>query len=164
MASGVTEETRALPAQASQAYYAIGRQDGEVINNIGRDQYNAYVQQVIQQRDDFLREIAATKSKARWVILAGFLLFVIGFGMFAAADLNFLKQVSQDAQSSNPSPPTAPFGRDVAGITFGLLGWATAAVGMLLLITGIVLHGIATSRRKHVERDFPLPVPWPHPE
>jgi hypothetical protein len=132
-----------------------------VVSNVGRDQYNAHVQQVVQQRDSFLREIAAAKTKARWLIWVGFLLFVVGFGMFVAADVNFIKQVSQDIQSSNPPPTTTPFGRDVAGVPFGLLGWAMAAVGMLLLVTGIVLHIVATSRRRRVERDFPLPVPWP---
>jgi hypothetical protein len=172
------EETRAMPAQATPpqaqrvpggpmqaepVHYAIGQQDGEVISNIGRDQYNAHVQQVVQQRDNFLRDIAATKTKARWLAWTGFLLFVVGFGLFAAADLSFIKQVSNDMQSSNPPPTiTSPFGHDIGGVPSGLLGAGLAMIGTLLLILGIVLHIVATSRRRRVEREYPLPAPWPY--
>ena len=147
--------------QPERARYEIGRQDGHVISNVGRDQYNAHVQQVIQQRDSFLREVAATRTKARWLVWLGLLLFVAGFAMFAAADLNFLKQIASDIQSNNTAPPPNPFGRPIFGVPAGLLGWAVGAVGGLMLIIGIVLHIVATSRRKRVERDYPLPMPWP---
>ena len=87
--------------------YEIGQQEAQVISNIGRDQYNAQVQQVIQQRDSFMREIAGTKTKARWLVWLGLLLFVVGFAMFAAADLNLLKQISSDF-GSNGSPRRRP--------------------------------------------------------
>ncbi len=148
--------------QAGPVRYDIGQQEAQVISNVGRDQYNAHVQQVIQQRDSFMREIASTKTKARWLVWLGLLLFVAGFALFAAADLNFLKQISSDIQSnSTPPPPTDPFGRPIFGIPSGLFGWALAAVGSLMLIIGIVLHIVATSRRRRVERDYPLPMPWP---
>ena len=156
------------PAQAGQAQagpvrYDIGRQDGQEISNVGRDQYNAQIQQVIQQRDSFMREIAGTRTKARWLVWLGLLLFIAGFAMFAAADLNFLKQIASDIQSNAaPAPPTDPFGRPIFGIPSGLLGWAIAAIGALMLVIGIVLHIVATSRRRRVERDYPMPMPWPH--
>lgn len=144
---------------AGPVRYDIGQQDGQVISNVGRDQYNA---QVIQQRDSFLREIAGTRTKARWLVWLGLLLFVVGFAMFAAADLNFLKQVASAIQSNSPSsPPSDPFGRPILGIPSGLLGWAIAAIGALMLVIGIVLHIVATSRRRRVEREYPLPLPWP---
>jgi hypothetical protein len=141
--------------------YDIGRQEAQVISNVGRDQYNAHVQQVIERRDSFMRDIAATKTKARWLVWLGLLLFVVGFAMFAAADLNFLKQVSSAFGSNSPPPSTTPFGRPILGIPSGLLGWAIGAVGSLMLIIGIVLHIVATSRRRRVEREYPLPMPWP---
>ena len=147
--------------QAGSVRYDIGQQEAEVISNVGRDQYNAHVQQVIQQRDSFMREIAGTKTKARWLVWLGLLLFVAGFAMFAAADLNFLKQIASDVQSNNTAPPSDPFGRPILGIPSGLLGWAVAAAGSLMLVIGIVLHIVATSRRRRVERDYPLPMPWP---
>jgi predicted component of type VI protein secretion system len=179
----VTEATQAMPAQARPAQtmtaqagpvqpeqaqagpvrYEIGRQDGQEISNVGRDQYNAQIQQVIQQRDSFMREIAGTRTKARWLVWLGLLLFIAGFAMFAAADLNFLKQMASDIQSNAaPAPPTDPFGRPIFGIPSGLLGWAIAAIGALMLVIGIVLHIVATSRRRRVERDYPMPMPWPH--
>ena len=137
--------------------FGINEQRGNWISNVGRDQYNAY----IQQRDSFMREVASTKTKARWLVWLGLLLFVAGFALFAAADLNFLKQVSSDFGSNNVTPPNDPFGRPIFGIPSGLFGWALAAIGSLMLIIGIVLHIVATSRRRRVERDYPLPMPWP---
>jgi len=182
----VTPETQAMPAQAGpwaggpapgraerpepnpteirqagQVRYEVGQQEAQVISNVGRDQYNAHVQQVIQQRDSFMREIAGTKTKARWLVWLGLLLFVAGFALFAAADLNLLKQISSDFQSNSTAPPANPFGRPIFGLPSGLLGWAMAAVGSLMLVIGIVLHIVATSRRRRVERDYPLPMPWP---
>ena len=149
-------------AQAGPVRYEIGQQEAQVISNIGRDQYNAQVQQVIQRRDSFMREIAGTKTKARWLVWLGLLLSVVGFAMFAAADLNLLKQISSDFGSNgSPAPPTDPFGHPILGIPSGLLGWAIGAIGGLMLVIGIVLHIVATSRRKRVERDYPLPTPWP---
>ena len=141
--------------------YDIGQQQAQMINNVGRDQYNAHVQQVIQQRDSFMREIASTKTKARWLVWLGLLLFVAGFALFAAADLNLLKQISNGFGSNSTAPPTDPFGRPIFGLPSGLFGWAIAAVGSVMLIIGIVLHIVATSRRKQVERRYPMPTPWP---
>jgi pSer/pThr/pTyr-binding forkhead associated (FHA) protein len=147
--------------QAGPVRYDIGQQQADVISNVGRDQYNAHVQQVIQRRDSFMREIASTKTKARWLVWLGLLLFIAGFALFAAADLNFLKQISSDFGSNSTTPPTDPFGHPILGIPSGLLGWAIAATGSLMLVIGIVLHIVATSRRRRVERDYPLPMPWP---
>jgi FHA domain len=163
-ASGWAERPEPNPTNARQAgpvRYDIGSQQADVISNVGRDQYNAQVQQVIQQRDSFMRDIASTKTKARWLVWLGLLLSVGGFALFAAADLNFIKQVSSDFGSNNVTPPTDPFGRPILGIPSGLFGWALGAVGSLMLIIGIVLHIVATSRRRRVERDYPLPMPWP---
>ena len=101
-------------------------------------------------------------TKARWLVWLGLLLFIVGFAMFAAADLNFIKQIASDIQSNAaPAPPTDLFGRPIFGIPSGLLGWAIAAIGALMLVIGIVLHIVATSRRKRVDRDYPMPMPWP---
>lgn len=147
--------------QPAPVWYDIGQQQAQMINNVGRDQYNAQVQQVIQERNSFMREIASTKTKARWLVWLGLLLFVAGFALFAAADLNLLKQISSDFGSNSTAPPADPFGRPILGLPSGLFGWAIAAVGSLMLIIGIVLHIVATSRRKQVELRYPLPMPWP---
>jgi FHA domain len=157
IAPSAAEETRSMPAQNASPRFSIGHQHAEIISNVGRDQYNSYV----PPRDNFPREIAATRTKARWLVWTGFLAFVVGFALFAAGDLGFLKQVSSDIQTGSTDPPVSPFGRHIAGIPSGLLGWALAALGMMLVIVGIVLHVVAASRRKRVERELPVPPPWP---
>jgi pSer/pThr/pTyr-binding forkhead associated (FHA) protein len=158
-------QAQAGPAPPGPVRYTIGQQQAEVVSNVGHDQFNDYdinVQQIIRERESFLREIASTKTRARWLVWIGFLLFVAGFGMFAYTDLNFIKQISNDIQNqSEPAPPTSPFGRDIGGVPAGLIGWAAAVVGILLLVVGIVLHIVATSRRRRVDREHPLPLGVP---
>lgn len=170
------EETSALPRQGTRAVseptleaapparYDIDKQIGGSISNVARDQYLSYVQQVTQQRQSFLREVAATRTKARWLVWTGFALSVVGFGLFAAGVLGFIAQASDGIETGDISPPVDPFGRDIAGIPSGLLGWALAALGGLLLLVGIVLHIVATSRRRRVDRELPAPPPpWQVP-
>jgi hypothetical protein len=162
--STVADETNAIPARPAQttAVRHIGEQRAGVINNVGRDQYISHVQHVNQQRENFLREVAATKTKARWLAWTGFVMFVVGFGIFAAADLSFLKGISDSIQSGGEPPPSSsPFGREIGGVPFGLAGWALAALGMILLVVGIVLHIVAISRRRRAYREFPVLPPWP---
>ena len=162
----VADETSALPAPPAEAavVHQIDEQRAGVINNVDRDQYISHVQYVNQQRENFLREVAATKTKARWLAWTGFLMFVVGFGIFAAADLSFIKGINDAIQNGGEPPPTtSPFGREIGGVPFGLAGWALAALGMILLVVGIVLHIVATSRRRRAYRDFPVPPPWPDP-
>jgi pSer/pThr/pTyr-binding forkhead associated (FHA) protein len=157
------DQTMTVPARPAGAgmVHHVGNQDADYIHYDER-QYYWHVQNVNQQRENFLREVAATKTKARWLAWTGFLLFVVGFGIFAAADLNFIKSISDSIQNGYSAPPTtSPLGREVGGIPIGLAGWALAAVGMLLLIVGIVLHVVATSRRKQAYREFPVLPPWP---
>ena len=162
--SAVADETSAMPARSAEATVArhIDEQRAGVINNVDRDQYISHVQYVNQQRENFLREVAATKTKARWLAWTGFVMFVVGFGIFAAADLSFIKGISDAIQhGGQPSPTISPFGREIGGVPFGLAGWALAAIGMILLVVGIVLHIAATSRRRRAYREFPVLPPWP---
>jgi hypothetical protein len=162
----VAAETTAVPAPPAEAaaVHQIDEQRAGVINNVDRDQYISHVQYVNQQRENFLREVAATRTRARCLALTGFLMFVVGFGIFAAADLSFIKAISDAIQNGSEPPPTAsPFGREIGGVPFGLVGWALAALGMILLVVGIVLHIVATSRRRRAYRDFPVRPPWPDP-
>jgi hypothetical protein len=160
----VTDETITWPARPEDAAVMnqIDEQRAGVINNVDRDQYISHVQYVNQHRENFLREAAATKAKARWLAWAGFLIFLVGFGIFAAADLSFIKGISDAIQNGGePPPPTSPFGREIGGVPFGLVGWALAALGMVLLVVGNVLHAVATSRRRRAYRDYPVIPSWP---
>jgi len=159
--SGAQTMTMAARPAGAGLVQHIDNQEADYIHYDER-KYNWHVQNVNQQRENFLREVAATKTKARWLAWTGFLLSVVGFGIFAAADLSFIKSISDAIQSGNPAPPTtSPLGREIGGVPIGLAGWALAAVGMVLLIVGIVLHVVATSRRKQAYRDFPMLPPWP---
>jgi pSer/pThr/pTyr-binding forkhead associated (FHA) protein len=154
-----SDSSNIIPTRSAGPAPADIRVDRPIANeiNIAEKQYKYYV----QQRESFLREVAATKTKARWLVWTGFLTFAVGFGLFAFADLSFLKQVSDAIQNGGQeSPPTSPFGREVGGVPVGLIGWALGAVGMMLLIIGIVLHIVATSRRRRADREFPLHPPW----
>lgn len=162
-AAGETGAMPARPARPAEAtvVHHIDEQRAGVINNVDRDQYISHIQYVNQQRENFLREVAATKTKARWLAWTGFLMFVVGFGIFAAADLSFIKAIIDASQNGGEPPPaTSPFGREIGGVPFGLAGWALAALGVILLVVGIVLHIVATSRRRRAYREFPVLPPW----
>ena len=100
--------------------HQIDEQRAGVINNVDRDQYISHVQYVNQQRENFLREVAATKTKARWLAWTGFLMFVVGFGIFAAADLSFIKGISDAIQNGGePRRRPAPSGGKSAAFRSG---------------------------------------------
>jgi len=136
--------------------FTVGRQDADMLNNIGGDQY---IHQSIHERDGFLRDIAATKTKATRLIWFGFLLIVLGGAAFASMVLGFISEIwSKLPSAGNPGdvPPdlSSP---TLGGVPIGLLGWAAAAIGSVLVIIGIVLHVVATARRRRVEAAYPIP-------
>jgi pSer/pThr/pTyr-binding forkhead associated (FHA) protein len=160
--SAQTITTPARPAGAGTVHY-VRQQHGGLIAYDER-QYNSHVQYLKQQRDNLLREVAATRTKARWLVWTGLTMLVLGSGIFAAVDLNFLKPVSKGIQNPGSVPPTDPFARSAGGIPIGLIGFAMAAAGMLLLIVGIALHVVATSRGKQAHRKYPVLPPWAGPD
>ncbi len=143
------------PAKPAAAEMNVRDQYGEAIYNA--DQMQLYY---IQQRENFLRDVAATKTKARWLAWTGLVIFLAGFGLFAYADLDFIKQISNSLQNNQEPSALSPLGRNVGGVPIGLIGWALGAVGAVLLLVGIVLHIVAASRRKRADRDFPVPAQW----
>ena len=145
-----TDRTSTLPRVPSDA---VTHHVGTL--NAGAVTYADYVQNINQQRESFLREVAATKSRARWLAWTGFLLSIVGFGIFAAADLSFIKEISDAIQhGTQPSSTVSPFGREIGGIPFGLVGWGLAVIGMVALAVGIVLHVVAAARGRRAYRDF----------
>lgn len=121
----------------------------------GEVQCHHYLQHLSQQRESFLRGVAATRTRARWLAWTGFVLFGVGAGTFAAADLSFLKQIGAAIRTGAAPPPTASLlGREVAGVPLGLADGSLAMVGLMLLVTGIVLYLVAAARRRRADRDF----------
>lgn len=140
------EQTASLPVQP---VFAIGSQRGEAVSNVAGDQYNSRIEQVIQQRDSFLREIAATKTKARWLAWTGFVVAIAGYSAFG---YGFYVQVRLTSGPNIPPPAQAN-----AGVPALLIGLALAFIGMVVLVLGIILHIVAAARRRRIERELPMP-------
>jgi uncharacterized membrane protein len=138
----------AAPAAAPR--YDIGYQRDGVFHNVAGDQY------IVQQRESFLRQAAARKTKARWLIVLGFLLLIAGTGVAALAMGDFLDYVNQ-AWGSSTAPATSPFSDTTLGLPTVLIGSLADTAGLFLIITGIVLHVVATARARAVDRDYPMP-------
>ena len=57
-------------------------------------------------------------------------MFVAGFGIFAAADLSFIKAIIDAIQNGGEPPSaTSPFGREIGGVPFGLAGGHLGSTG-----------------------------------
>jgi Inner membrane component of T3SS, cytoplasmic domain len=145
-----TQAFRPVPAGAG-----IGLRDqyGQQINNVEGNQY------IQQQRESFFREVARTRTKARWFVWLGLCLVVGGLAAVLATILPFLSSVfGSVANQTEPDPANVDiFGRSLGGVPLFVVGYVSGLVGMLLVVVGIVLHVVATSRRRRVEERFPLP-------
>jgi hypothetical protein len=148
------------PAGSPAVHYAVARQQAGTINNVGRDQYQAYFQQVVHERDSFLREVTAAKTKARWLIRLGVLVFLAGSAMFVIPGVGFAKQVDSQISSGNAGPVTGAGGPLIFGIPMEMLGWIVAAIGLVTAGVGSRMHQVAVARRGRVDREHPLPPPW----
>jgi uncharacterized membrane protein len=136
----------------------MDQQHASLANNVAGNQHNNY----LHWRSSLLQDIAAAKTKGRWLILIGAAMSIVGFAMFAASVLSFMSQIADGFRKDLVRQLLAdPFGPDVAGLPVGLLGWAISVIGIIVLIVGVVVHVVATARRRQVERDLP---PWftPH--
>jgi hypothetical protein len=128
-----------------QPYFDVASQSAGSINNVAhdqyyqRDQYNQYVSQVIQQRESFAREIAATKTKARWLVWIGLTLLLAGGGFYYWAFMKF-SDFSDFTYSSEVSSEH----------WFHLMqiGVGVASIGVVTIVVGVVLHIVAASRKR----------------
>lgn len=136
--------------------YDIGEQNAGVISNVGRDQYNSYV----QQRESFLREVAGTKTKARTLAWTGFLLLLPGFAVYGGTVVRFILSVPTLDENTEPEDIEL-LGPDVGGVPVGVIGLGLCLLGSVLLIVGIVLHVVAAARRRRVDQDMPPAAPRP---
>jgi len=150
-------ESRASPetVPSTAVRYDIGSQSQGTFNNVGRDQY---VAQIHQQRDPFLREIAGTRTRARWLVWLGVLISVAGYA-WALLIMSRLFGSFGDMTRAGPEGDEL-FNSFVDQMETYVGAAAVAAVGNLLLLLGVVLHIVATARRRRVDRE--LPLPWRH--
>ncbi|MFD0350045.1 hypothetical protein ACFQ0M_36515 [Kitasatospora aburaviensis] len=139
----------------------MGHQEAGNLSNVAGNQYN-FTQ---ARRDNFFREIAATRTKARHLIITGFLMFLVGGGVYFWALIRFISATS-DAVGSESTDYSVPdlLGPKVGGVPAGAIGFAVAAIGTVLMVIGIVLHIVTTSRRRRFEEEesrrsyFPPPA------
>lgn len=104
---------------------------------------NQYIQQLYQQRESFIAQVAATRTKARWLTWLGALVTIAALAVFA-----FTFATLPDTFSS-PNPANGfP---QAFKVMFPAL--AVGVVGQILLIVGIVLHVVATARKRRVDMD-----------
>jgi len=144
---------------AVAARFDLRDQQAGVINNVGRDQYNAYV----SQRDSFLREVAAAKTKAKIVAWLGLALAVLGQVLGGGAVVSFIQKIVslQGSTSFEDFRGLSPLGPDIAGIPMFVIGMALSLLGSLMVIVGVVQHVVAASRKRRIERDMPLQASLP---
>jgi hypothetical protein len=172
--AGVTDQTIVGPAATggrplggsptpppAHARFDIGHQHDGRFNNVGGNQYNQYVQQIREERSSFLEEIAGARTRARRLVLVGFLLTVLGSGVYGWVVIRYAGSVSDliSSSSENPSANFSPnlphlFGPPVGGIPVGLIGFAAASLGMLLMLVGLVMHVSTAARRRRRESEF----------
>lgn len=146
----VAAEPATTPASSPDAPPPSG--GGFDVGSVYGSNYNVVGNVYQQRRDSLLREVAAARTRGRVVIGVGAVLFVIGLVMFAAPIVRGL---------GARAIPRNPFGPEILGIPSGVLGWALAGVGVLVVVLGIVLHVTATARRRRIYRGEEVPPPGP---
>jgi hypothetical protein len=156
VAAALPPDMRATRAGAGSTpvHYEIAQQHAGTISNVGRDQFNTYV----QQRDSFLRDVAATKSKARVLAWLGLAFEVIGFVIYGGVIIRSIERIPTFGAQTQPQDIQL-LGPDLAGVPVGVIALALSAIGSVLLVVGIVLHIVAAARRRRIDRDMPLPLP-----
>jgi pSer/pThr/pTyr-binding forkhead associated (FHA) protein len=150
--------TGSVPRAPVAPQVTVGQQQAEQLNNVMGDQYNQYVRTVVEQRQSFMREVAATRTRARRLIWLGFLLYVVGAGAFLWMILRFLSLDPQDLQDDTAVKDV--WGQELGGMPIGFIGFAVAGVGTVVLIVGIALHVVASSRQRRAPAQ-PLMPPVP---
>ena len=158
--AGDTATTSSVPRISEPppaARFDVDRQAAGMINNVGRDQHLAYLH-VQQQRESFAREVASTRTKARWLVWLGVLVSIGGMVLYGKVFLGIVELFVGWTRNGASGPPDMSvfferLGDAVVGIGIG-------ALGMVLLLLGVVFHVVATARRRRVERDYPLPPGW----
>jgi hypothetical protein len=153
--------------------FTASSQSGQHLNNVGGDQHNHFEQAA---HESFLRELAATRSRANWCTLAGFVLAILGFAAWVAVIFNdfkenlswFDKSQRSIQDQFNPSfPPTSgpptltmpsipslpsPLGPEIAGVPVGAIALTVFFAGTVLIVVGIVLHIVVVARRRQFDR------------
>ncbi|WP_216915934.1 FHA domain-containing protein [Nocardia noduli] len=155
-------------AAPSHARYDIEDQTAHQVNNVARDQNNNYS----LQRESFLREAAASRTKARYVFWTGLVLAISGSLGYAYLLVKGIEETQTETQelmdeldsswqSGEPPAHFPGFGTDftVLGTDTGLgisaesIFFLVAMVGDLMTGVGLILWIVAAARARSVYTD-----------
>lgn len=139
-----------------------GRMDFGRIDGSGND-FVIGTQNNYHARESFLREVAATRTRARAFIWLGVVLVVAGIGMALFVVSGFFSDLGDAIGSEQiTDPPQSPFGEEVGGVPLMVIAAGLEVAGVLMIVIGIVLHVTATARRRDVDRRYPVHPPVRH--
>jgi hypothetical protein len=115
-----------------------------------------------------MRDVAATRTKARWLVWLGLLATLAGIGIFLWVFAGYFDAFGDgfremDDPGAFERIGDAFFGQEIAGMNAIIVAVALATIGQVVLLVGVVLHIVATSRRKRVDRELTVPAPWAFP-
>ena len=141
------------------ASFDVDQQRAGVISNVAGNQYNSYVQQVMVSREDAFRAIASMSRVARMLLIVGFSLAFAGVLGFIASIL--LEAVKGSPDMSSPEAFEASTQMtEVFGVPLFALLFGVALVGMGLIFIGGIIQFAVLTRKKDVDRRYPLPPGW----
>jgi hypothetical protein len=148
-----------LPPPNAETQFNVDRQNARNLHNVAGDQYIHYLQTVHAQRESFLREIAASRTRSRRVMRFGFLVFLAGFGTYLVMAFRFLSRIGEPGTSEHELMNEI-WGEEIGGAPIMFIALGVAIVGMVIMIVGIVGHVVAASRQRRVESQ-PVYPPGP---
>ncbi len=157
-----SEPSLATDRGAAGASFDVDEQRAGVISNVGRDQYNQYVQQIIVHREDAYRQIASMSRSAR-------ALTIVGFSIAIGGVLAFIGSIVFDGATTKPDLSSSEAFREstqpaeLLGIPVFALAMGAALVGFALFFVGIIIQFAVSTRKKDVDRRYPLPPGWGGP-
>lgn len=148
------EATRVTSGAGS---FTLRDQRASSISNVGHDQYNQYVHQVVIQRQDALAHAAGMTRTSRVLVIIGFAL--AGFGV-----LGFIGSIVAMMATSLDDPFAGPQFLEVFGVPAFAVAMGVGLVGFGIYFIGLVVAMSARKQRAQVDRDYPLPPGWPGSE
>ncbi|WP_068158508.1 FHA domain-containing protein [Rhodococcus phenolicus] len=131
------------------ARFEVGQQHAGHVNNVGHNQYNS----IVQQRESFLRKIAASRTRARFVFWTGLAMVFIGALGYAWFVVDAMGSLSTGFETGIEPDSFALFGPDAGFGPVGPIFFMIAFVGQFVLVVGLILWIVAAARVRRVDTD-----------
>jgi FHA domain len=134
----------------SPVYFNVGQQAANQVNNVGGHQYNNQRYQYIQQRESFLRSVAAARTRSRRLLWLSVLMMIGGTSLYAWGLLGFIRAFEDPLSQQSDFHL---FGDPVGGVPLGLIGFCLAGIGTMLFWVALIMHLTAAARGRKVDSD-----------